>query len=42
MNERQIALDQHLQASHITMARPGIETFPIRGFWRCAVGSLHV
>jgi len=42
MNERQIAFDQRLQAIRITMARPGFETFSIRGFWTCAAGSLHV
>jgi hypothetical protein len=24
------------------MARPGFETFSIRGSWNCAAGSLHV
>jgi hypothetical protein len=39
MNEYQITFDQHLQASLITMARPGFETFSIRGSWNCAAGS---
>ena len=42
MNEPQIVFDQRLQALRITMARPGFETFSIRGFWTCAAGSLHV
>jgi len=42
MNEPQIAFDQRLQAGRITMARPGFETFSIRGSWNCAAGSLHV
>ena len=41
MNEPQIALHQFPQAIRITMARPGFETFSIRGSWNCAAGSLH-
>jgi hypothetical protein len=41
MNEHQIAFDQRLQATRITMARPGFETFSIRGSWNCAAGSLQ-
>jgi hypothetical protein len=41
MNEPQIAFNQRLQAIRITMARPGFETFSIRGSWNCAAGSLQ-
>src|SRR6185436_17269694 len=41
MNEPQITFDQRLQANRITMARPGFETFWIRGSWSWAAGSLQ-
>jgi hypothetical protein len=41
INERQVAVDQRLQALGVTMARPRFETFSIRGSWTYAAGSLH-